>query len=299
MWRSVLSFGALGAVAMALSAQASAQPADTWSGFSVSIGGGGAKTDTDLNVDTRNTDRLAFPGFFGFFPGIYSLDGQATGHAGLKDDGWHGFGTLQAGYDQRIGNFVVGVFGDFDFYPDKPKESSTSGIDGSVTAHFDPFGPIPAFPISPAFPVANYASVSSSVELDNTWSVGGRLGYLVTPGVLIYGLGGYTQARLDGQVSLAYADAITGAARTLSLSLPDELRGYIVGGGGEYKVTRNIALRLEYRYANYSGKTDSASASFAAGPPFFRYTQNANVQASLDEQIQTVRAALVLKLGQP
>jgi opacity protein-like surface antigen len=65
------------------------------------------------------------------------------------------------------------------------------------------------------------------------------------------------------------------------------------------KVASNIALRLEYRYANYRGETDSASAGFAGGPFAFRYTQGASVQASLDEQIQTVRAAIVLKLGQP
>src|SRR5262249_6428421 len=76
-WAQRLSFGALSVVAIALFPPASAQPADTWSGFSVSIGGGAAKTDTDLNADTHNTDRLAVPGLFGFFPGIYSLDGQA------------------------------------------------------------------------------------------------------------------------------------------------------------------------------------------------------------------------------
>ncbi len=98
MWRSVLSFGALGAVAIGLTTPAPAAPADTWSGFSISAGGGAAKTDTDLNVDTSNTDRLRTITFFPFF-GFLSAVGQATGHAGLTDDDWHGFGTVQAAYD--------------------------------------------------------------------------------------------------------------------------------------------------------------------------------------------------------
>ena len=291
MWRSVLSFGALGAVAIGLTTPASAAPADMWSGFSISAGGGVAKTDTDLNVDTSNTDRLRTITFFPFF-GFLSAVGQATGHAGLTDDDWHGFGTVQAAYDQRIGNFVIGAFGDFDFYPDHPSESATDPVNGSLHFTFN------GFQFTPNFPVANYASVSSNVQLENTWSVGGRVGYLVAPNTLLYALGGYTQAKFDGQVNLSYFNLFTGP-QTLSLNVPDELRGYFVGAGGEMKVASNIALRLEYRYANYRGETDSASAGFAGGPFAFRYTQGASVQASLDEQIQTVRAAIVLKLGQP
>lgn len=78
--------------------------------------------------------------------------------------------------------------------------------------------------------------------------IGGRLGYLVTPNTLIYGLGGYTQASFDGQVDLSYFIFFVGAPQTLSLRVADELHGYFLGGGGEVKVADNVALRLEYRY---------------------------------------------------
>jgi opacity protein-like surface antigen len=273
-----------------LSASVSRADPTNWSGFSVSVGGGAAQTDTSLDVDTVNKDRLDL---FIFPPPLFSFIGQALGHSGTSEDDWHGFGTIQAGYDQRIGNFVVGGFADFDFYPDRPKDSTSNNINGNLSFAF--FN----IPIGPVIPIANYASVTSSVELQNTWSVGGRIGYLVTPDVLLYGLGGYTQARFDGQINLSYL-SLTAGPQTLSLNVPDELRGYFVGAGGEAKIAHNVALRLEYRYANYSGETNSASASSgAAFLPFVSYTNSASVQASLDEQIHTVRAALVLKLGEP
>jgi outer membrane immunogenic protein len=288
--RTVALLGAVSAAALGLSASiALADPAN-WSGFSVSVGGGGAKTNTDLSVDTANNDRIdIFPGT----PPLFTIIGQALGHSGASDNDWHGFGTLQAGYDQRIGNFVVGAFGDFDFYPEEPSSSSSNGINGNVSFAFL------GIPVGPVIPITNYATVTSNISLENTWSIGGRLGYLVTPEVLIYGLGGYTQAKFDGQVSLSYLSLATGP-QTLSLDVPDELRGYFVGAGGEAKITQNIALRLEYRYANYRGETNSASASSGfAFLPFVAYTNTAQVQASLDEQIHTIRAAVVLKLGEP
>jgi outer membrane immunogenic protein len=281
MLRRVVVLGAISASALCLSVSASAADPSNWSGFSVSVGGGAAKTDTDLNVDSSNTDQFVIP---------FTLSEllQGLGHSGVSEDQWNGFGTLQAGYDHRIGNFVVGAFGDFDFYPNHPGGAASNTINGTISGNSFgvPFGP---------FPFANLHSVTSSVELQNTWSVGGRVGYLVAPNALLYALGGYTQAKFDGQINLSYLGPFPSGPQ-VSLSIPDELQGYFVGGGGELKVAEHIALRLEYRYANYGGDTNSASVNT---PPVVFLTQSASVQAHLDEQIQTVRAAVVLKLGEP
>jgi outer membrane immunogenic protein len=284
---------AISALALCASVSASVADPSNWSGFSVSVGGGAAKTNTDLNVDTSNHDQLDIvPGS----PPFFSIIGQALGHSGVSEDQWNGFGTVQAGYDHRIGNFVIGAFGDFDFYPNHPDAAASNNINGNLSFAFL------GIPVGPVFPIANYASVTSNVELENTWSVGGRVGYLVAPNALLYALGGYTQAKFDGQVNLSYGNGnpITGP-QVLSLSVPEELQGYFVGGGGELKVADHIALRLEYRYANYTGDTNSASANFntSFGGGIATYNQTAQVQAHLDEQIQSVRAALVLKLGEP
>jgi opacity protein-like surface antigen len=256
--------------------------ADPWTGFSVSVGGGAAKTDTDLNVDT------AFHSASGAVGQIPTVT-DSLGHTDARNDQWNGFGTLQAGYDYRMGQFVLGTFADFDFYPGQPAAASSASFDGIQT---QPGGFTHIFP--------DLWSVSSNVELENTWAVGGRAGYLATPDILLYADGGYTQAKLNGQVNFTYPDFVRGGMdQHLTLSVPDRMDGFFVGGGGEMKVADHIALRLEYRYAKYGGETRAATATSTSITPGLTLTQSTEVRARLDEQIQSVRAAVVLQLGEP
>jgi outer membrane immunogenic protein len=295
MLRSVGVAGAAGVLLLNLSfftSQAEAAQTDPWSGFSVSLGGGGANVGADLGADVSNQDNFTFD----FPANLLEFIVEGSGHTNSNVDGWEGFGTLQGAYDFRFGNILLGALADFDFYPGDPRGQSSSNIDGNFSINFNGatvFGPVP-------FP--NYASATSSLELEKVWSVGGRLGYLITPSVLVYGLGGYTQASLNGQVDLSYFDLLNGT-QTLSLRASDELRGYFVGAGGEMLITKDLALRLEYRYANYDGEMSSASASSGAsvnlGGGSISYGHNSAVQADLDAQIQSIRGAIVLKLGEP
>ena len=292
MVRCVALAGAVSA--LALSGQVAVAEPNGWTGFNVSVGGGISKNNGGLDVTTSTNDRLDIlpippPSPISAF---VSILGDATGNARVGGNEWQGMGTLQGGYDQQLGSFVVGGFANFDFYPGDNENEVTQGIDGSLTlALFPPLGP------SVSFPIPGYAAATSSIELKNTWSIGGRIGYLFTPSTLIYGLGGYTQASLDGQVDFSY---LTFAGpQSLSLNASDELHGYFVGAGGEVKVTDNIGLRLEYRYANYQGATRSEPVNFDTGPGLITYTQSASIEADLDAEIHTVRGALVLQLGDP
>jgi opacity protein-like surface antigen len=66
------------------------------------------------------------------------------------------------------------------------------------------------------------------------------------------------------------------------------------------KVSDNIALRLEYRYADYQSEGSSAATNFNDSiPGIIAFSQSASVQADLDAQIHTVRGAVVLQLGNP
>jgi len=283
--------GALGLLSVATSPAALAADPNSWSGFNVSVGGGAAKADTGLNVGTQNRDQLDI---LDLPPPLLQFIGEATGSSSLNDDGWTGFGTLQAGYDHQFGNFVVGAFANYDFHPGHNGSSNASAIDGELS-----IGILPPLIVVGGIPINDYAYMSSSVELKNTWSIGGRLGYLLTPNTLIYGLGGYTEAKFGGQVDLDYLNLATGP-QTLSLRVPDELRGYFIGGGGEVRIASNVALRLEYRYANYRGQTASASSSYSfdALAPLLEYSNSAGIHADLDSQIHTVRGAVVLQLGE-
>ena len=113
-----------------------AAPVMTWTGCYIGAGGGGA-FETDDHYTARPSTGAAR---------------TATTTEGRR--GW--FGTVQAGCDYQMGNFVVGAFGDYDFMDVKGEASST------------------------------FVTVTGTAKQDWQWSVGGRVGYLVLPQLLTY-----------------------------------------------------------------------------------------------------------------
>jgi opacity protein-like surface antigen len=192
------------------------------------------------------------------------------------DDGWDAFGTIQLGYDRLLhSRFLIGVFTDLDFYIDS--EDSFSGKLGGKYYKF--------------------ASVESDVGLDKLWNVGGRAGLLLNPRILAYAVGGYSRAKLDGSVDVDFKHG-----PTLSYT-PDDMDGYFVGGGAEFKIQRNVSLKFEYRYTHLSGDSGSASATdvdkFGDWHQKFKVTKDYETSSDIDGDIHSVRANLVLKLDRP
>ena len=133
--------------------------------------------------------------------------------------------TATAGFDYQLSPLVVvGAFADYDW----------SGRSTTISAT-DDFG--------------DFASATAA-RLVGGWTVGGRAGILVNPNVLVYGLGGFTQMRLDNWSATDNADGL------VALQEPSRtLNGYTVGGGIEYRLTNNVSVRGEYRYASLGSKT--------------------------------------------
>lgn len=121
------------------------------------------------------------------------------------------------GYDDRIGNIVLGVDGEID------------GATTSTTAH-------------------NVLTAGDQLHLSagRDLYVGARVGYVVTPKTLVYAKAGYTNARVDGTYDV-------GAA---SFRQSQDLSGYRVGGGVEYALTHATYLKAEYRYSHYQDIQD-------------------------------------------
>ncbi len=129
--------------------------------------------------------------------------------------GW--LGRFGAGCDYQIGSqFVIGAFGDYD----------VTGLSG--TFHESLSG----FPLNE--------------KEQGEWAVGGRIGYLVTPTLLTYVDGGYTQARFDQMNFPAPLAFLAMPAHTYP--------GWFFGGGVEYNLGwfQGLAWRTEYRYAQFS-----------------------------------------------
>ncbi len=114
------------------------------------------------------------------------------------------FGTVGIGYDRQFGRFVGGVFFDYDF----------SNISGDFALNLGN---------------QNY---KATWTLNDSWSVGGRSGYLINPSTLAYTLLAYTQA--DYSVPSVLQNPVR--------------EGYTVGGGLETHLGGNWFLKAEYRF---------------------------------------------------
>lgn len=72
--------------------------------------------------------------------------------------------------------------------------------------------------------------------------VGGRVGYVTSPDLMLYVKGGYTNQRFG----------VEGTDGTTSVSQRLDTDGYRIGAGAEYAFSNNLYGGLEYRYSNYS-----------------------------------------------
>lgn len=124
------------------------------------------------------------------------------------------------GADVQISrNIVLGVFADWDWAHQNTALSLDDGAGNVVNL--------------------------SLPSLDRGWTVGGRAGVLVTPDVLLYGLAGYSEMKINNWS----ATGLFGGPAVALLQQPSYTsHGYSVGAGVEYRLSNNVALRSEYRY---------------------------------------------------
>lgn len=163
---------------------------------------------------------------YGLWNENHTLPGTGTTWSTSGGDGW--LGRLGAGCDYQINSsFVVGAFGDYDFmhlHGTFADPVLGGGVAGGQTEHW-------------------------------SWAAGGRLGYLVTPALLAYVDGGYTQAHFGG---IMFAPAVGGTA--VDFTSANTYQGWFVGGGTEYALNlgwlpRGLFWRTEYRFADYNSAT--------------------------------------------
>jgi outer membrane immunogenic protein len=164
--------------------------------------------------------------------------------------GW--FGTVGAGCDYQFSpRWVLGAFGDYDF--SDIKGTHDNGV------------------------------WWGNEKQQSAWSIGGRLGYLITPDVLTYFSGGFTQARF-GAVDVF---SVTAPGNTpIGLTLPaTTYSGYFLGGGFEYNLgwLPGLNLRTEYRYAQYDNKhipyiVTATGAQDATGVLSQKFTQTVRTE---------------------
>ena len=241
---------------------------DGWSGLYIGLGGGASRVDHSSRVDTDVTKQKQEEECYPVHDPIArkwiekcywkDVGKPHTKHLAslFGDDETKGFGTVQVGYDHLLGHhLLIGAFADVDLY---------------------------------------FGDDDDSFDLNHTWNVGGRFGFLVMPNVLLYGVGGYTQAGLDTSIHIPLGPKLDDF---------DSPKGWFVGGGGEVKLHHGLSLKLEYRYADYGSFDDQGSSTSASYWKYCKknYRKVTTVDSSADDdlEIQSVRALLVFRLDEP
>jgi opacity protein-like surface antigen len=267
---TVFSVFALGAASSAIAdgTPGSLTPApvvrDGWSGLYIGLGGGASRVDHSSRVDTDVTKQKEKCHFKKVKNGKGYCEWEEWGNpytqhlqSLFSEDDTTGFGTIQVGYDHLLGHhLLIGAFADVDIY---------------------------------------FAGDDQDLDLNHTWNIGGRLGVLVAPRVLLYGVGGYTQAGIDNTIQISNGP---------KLGDFDNPRGWFAGGGGEVKLHRGVSLKLEYRYADYGsfddgGSLSTTSASYWKYGKKFRHVTTVDSSADDDLEVQSVRALVVFRLDEP
>ncbi len=135
-------------------------------------------------------------------------DGDSEGREGVAYGG-------RIGYDFQRGNIVYGIDGEL-------TDATTKARSYNALAAGDRF----------------------SLEAGRDIYVGGRLGYVISPQAMIYGKGGYTNARVESR----YQPITTAESELIDKT---NLGGFRLGAGLEYKLTPSSFVTAEYRYSHY------------------------------------------------
>jgi opacity protein-like surface antigen len=249
--------GPAAAADLPLKAPAAVAAAWSWSGFYIG-GHGGYGWGHDSLTDVND------PFFFGKFPGFSATGFDPKGY----------LGGVHAGANWQTGSIVAGLEGDISF----------TSIKGSSLN-------VPAPSVNP--PSTSTGSVANSGAFDLLGSGRARLGYLVTPNVLIYGTGGLAWTRFVENTDLA-ALTVTPPGPTnfgvfSSTSIPTWRFGWVAGIGAEARLfDTNWLARLEYLHYDFG---DSGSSSAAA----FLIPGAMSTRSSSDLTLDVVRAGVSYK----
>jgi outer membrane immunogenic protein len=140
-----------------------------------------------------------------------SVDDDASIDNDQSIDGFlYGVG---AGYDVKMGNFVVG--------PEAEVTWSTAKTTFN-NGDFEGFG-------------------IGNVKTNRDLYLGARVGYVISPRTMVYAKGGYTNAKFD----------VRNGDGTVVTNDDIDADGWRIGAGIEQAVSNNVFAKLEYRYSNY------------------------------------------------
>ncbi|MCP3471972.1 outer membrane beta-barrel protein [Bradyrhizobium sp. CCGUVB1N3] len=240
---SALAVSAMGASAADLAVKSPRYQAPeaavlSWTGFYVGVSLGGEQANADW---TTNSVGVVAPGFVIPPP---TVDASSPRRFSTSSGRFGGF----AGYDYQFApQWVAGIVLDAGYF------------NGTVTTVGVPGCTITCILGVPG-PGADVSSVRARWDAD----VRGRLGYLVTPNVLLYGTGGIAFQNFSNSATCqtSQTDPVCGptAIPIFTTATNSSTRtGWTVGVGVDARIFANWMLRAEYRYSDFGTWNNSLS----------------------------------------
>jgi outer membrane immunogenic protein len=175
--------------------------------------------------------------------------------------GWLGF--VQGGCDYQFPLYgqsvVIGAFADYDW----------TDINGDAV-------------ISPEG-AGTFGDSRAFAKQSSAWAAGGRIGWVALPQLLVFGSGGWTQARFD---QLNLVEGLSGASNFGISIAAHTYSGWFLGTGYEYAFSfvPGLYWRTEYRWSDFGSA--QLPDLFASGVPTgFTHTFRVREQAVLSSLI--------------
>ena len=222
-------------------------PPPTWTGFYVGINAG-YEWAANKNIDTTAIPVFAAPTWE---TELALSSALATGSAGVNQNGFIGGG--QIGYNFQYGTrLVVGL------------EADIQGIAGNNAV-----GGFAGSGVPVGFPGETIVSaVQSNKSLDYLGTVRGRIGYLLTPTLLIFGDGGLAYGSVNASTSIwqdnePFLPTFGSFGRFSNTQV-----GWTVGGGVEWQFMPNWSVKVEYLYYDLGRKTFGLTPLAFSSPTF-------------------------------
>ena len=209
-------------------------PAPIWTGFYAGLNAGGTWSNNSTNISTT-------PIYINPILSTFSGPVAAMVASGALNSNAGGFiGGGQVGYNyQFMSMFIAGIEADIQGI------AGSSAAQGAITAAIIPYG-------NPNDTWANYKGVINTLNYLGT--VRGRIGFLVTPSILIFGSGGLAYGDVNSQANLTWTGAPVinfssgGSTFFGQGSYTNTNVGWTAGGGAEWMFMSNWSAKIEYLY---------------------------------------------------
>jgi outer membrane immunogenic protein len=208
-------------------------PAPLWKGFYVGLNAGGTwGNNNPVNVSTYPA------GTYANSSAVYWAMGNTTVNSNLSNaNGFIGGGQIGYNWQPTYGgySFVTGA------------EADIQGIAGVSNGNRNGYLVGPGAAANET--VSNFSSTSASMQFLGT--VRGRVGWLVTPTLLIYGTGGLAYGGVSFNRSTTSIETAAGVNQWIALgnaTYSNTQVGWTAGGGLEWMFMPNWSAKAEYLY---------------------------------------------------